>query len=124
MSDELKLIEGGVSAPNAVLTSLTMTGITSLLQQPTLEVAPGMTAIIGPNGSGKCSRKGTMVTLADGSARAIESLVDAALAGAVPEVLDDGFQTFASPEAIRVMTLDPKSLRLESRPVTAFVKRR
>ncbi|HEY8824855.1 MAG TPA: LAGLIDADG family homing endonuclease [Candidatus Limnocylindria bacterium] len=87
-----------------------------------LEFAPGITAVIGPNGSGKCLRFFSRVTLADGSERLIGDMVEEALASGPVEIIDDGF--IARPEAsVDVVSLDPDSLRLEGRRVSAFVKR-
>ena len=49
----MKVLDGGVGAPNAVLKTLTMTGFKSFVHTTHLEFAPGITAVIGPNGSGK-----------------------------------------------------------------------
>jgi chromosome segregation protein len=122
VSDELKVIEGGTSAPNAVLKTLTLTGFKSFVHQTHLEFAPGITAIIGPNGSGKCLRFFSRVTLADGSERQIGEMVEEALATGPVEVIDDGF--IARPNsAVEVVSLDPASLKIEARTVAAFVKR-
>ncbi len=124
MSDELKVIDGGSGQARAVLKSLDLVGFKSFVHKTHLEFAPGITAIIGPNGSGKCVAGSSRVTLGDGSERMIRELVDEALAQGPVQIMDDGFATAANPGRVAVMTLDPETLRLESRPVSAFVKRR
>src|SRR5262245_42681387 len=84
----------------------------------------GITAVVGPNGCGKCVDGDTLVTLADGRDETIRHLVESALQAADSvENLDDGFLTRANPQGVEILTLNPATLQLEPRPVFAFVKR-
>ncbi len=106
------------------LKRLELQGFKSFAPRTTLEFSPGVTAIVGPNGSGKCLVGSSLVTLADGSEVTIRTLVDDALAAArTVESLDDGELTRKNPRHIRVLSLNPSTLLLEARPVTAFVRR-
>ncbi|HEX8996848.1 MAG TPA: chromosome segregation protein SMC [Ktedonobacterales bacterium] len=106
------------------LKRLELQGFKSFAPRTTLEFSPGVTAIVGPNGSGKCLVGSSLVTLDDGRRIAIRDLVDAALADShETEALDDGALTRENPHRVSVLSLNPSTLRLESRPVTAFVQR-
>src|SRR5262249_45358304 len=86
---------------------------------------PGITAIVGPNGSGKCLVGSSLVSLADGRTSPIAELVHAALenTASVVEHLADGAQTYDNPADIRVLSLNPATLRVEACKVAAFVRR-
>ncbi|MBO0862376.1 MAG: hypothetical protein J2P21_28535, partial [Chloracidobacterium sp.] len=84
----------------------------------------GITAVVGPNGCGKCVAGDTLVTLADGSDVMIRELVESALRESDSvENLDDGYLTEVNPLGVEILTLNPSTLRLEPRSVSAFVKR-
>jgi chromosome segregation protein len=106
------------------LKRLHLHGFKSFATRTGLEFSPGITAVVGPNGSGKCLDGDSLVTLADGRDLPIRVLVDAALSAANSvETLDDGTLTRENPQDISILSLNPTTMRLEARPVTAFVKR-
>jgi chromosome segregation protein len=119
----MKVIEGGVGAPNAVLKTLTMTGFKSFVHRTHLEFAPGITAVIGPNGSGKCARSWSRVALDDGSEISIGELVESALKRHAIDVIEDGFIAYPLHPDVRVLSVDPSTGEIAARPVSAFVKR-
>ncbi|MCI0661711.1 MAG: AAA family ATPase [Acidobacteria bacterium] len=84
----------------------------------------GITAVVGPNGCGKCLIGSSLVTLSDGRDAPIRELVESSLENAKEiEKLDDGVLTRENPHNIEILSLNPTTLRLERRAVSAFIKR-
>ncbi|CAN5826296.1 hypothetical protein BH20ACI4_BH20ACI4_32860 [soil metagenome] len=84
----------------------------------------GITAVVGPNGCGKCVSGNTLITLADGSEVEIRDLVESALEKSfVREKYTDGFAAIENPDNIEVLSMNPTTLKLEPRRVSAFIKR-
>src|SRR5262249_6556542 len=107
-----------------MLKRLELIGFKSFADKTEFTFSDGLTAIVGPNGSGKCVTGDTLVTLADGRDIPIRELVEAALsASRSAEPLDDGVLTRENPHGVGVLSLNPATLRLEHRPVAGFVKR-
>ncbi|MBI4361034.1 AAA family ATPase [Candidatus Micrarchaeota archaeon] len=88
----------------------------------TVELERTFSAVVGPNGSGKCVRGDTRVLLSNGRLIPIRELVDEALSRQSSE-LDDGFVSLSSGQW-SVVSLNPSTLKMEGKPVTALVKRK
>ncbi|HLY30967.1 MAG TPA: AAA family ATPase, partial [Ktedonobacterales bacterium] len=109
----------------AYLKRLELHGFKSFAQRCALEFSPGVTAIVGPNGSGKCTSGDALVTLSDGSEVEIRDLVENALHNThAIERLDDGIVAHGNPRNVQVLSLNPMTFQIEARPVLAFVKRK
>ncbi|HQU83205.1 MAG TPA: hypothetical protein PKY59_08780, partial [Pyrinomonadaceae bacterium] len=84
----------------------------------------GITAVVGPNGCGKCVSGDTLITLSDGRELEIREIVENALQECfLTEKFDDGFLTRENPQDIEIISLNPNTLKLEPRKVSAFIKR-
>ena len=84
----------------------------------------GITAVVGPNGCGKCVDGDTLVTLADGRDVTIRELVESALRDSTGvEAMDDGTLTRSNPHNVEILSLNPITFRIEPRAVSAFIKR-
>ncbi|MCI0485834.1 MAG: hypothetical protein L0229_04450 [Blastocatellia bacterium] len=106
------------------LEKLQISGFKSFVDRAHLSFGEGITAVVGPNGCGKCLAGDSMVTLADGRDVQIRELVETALSDSRKiETLDDGVLTRENPQGVNILSLNPDTLRLEPRPVAAFIKR-
>jgi len=104
---------------------LEIVGFKSFCDKTTLHFEPGVTAVVGPNGCGKCLRYDSLVTLENGSKVKIGDLVENALLNSSRiENLDDGLMTSENGDNVKVLSLNLESLKIENRPVYAFIKRK
>jgi chromosome segregation protein len=104
---------------------LELLGFKSFAEKTTLHFEPGITAVVGPNGCGKCLKGDSLICLSDGSRVKIGELVENSLQNSVStEKIDDGFMVIENPRNLQILSLNPENFKIEPRPIYAFIKRK
>jgi len=107
------------------ITKLLLQGFKSFNRRTSIPLVKGFNVITGPNGSGKSCRGDAEVILPNGEIRRIEQIVNSALRRAKYKFkLDDGICTFENPEEVKVLGLDPETMKVVEKDVGAFIKRK
>ena len=86
--------------------------------------AKGFTTIAGPNGAGKCVTGETEVLLGSGESRQIQDIASEFLEKADrKQFLEDGVIGFIEEKGLEVISLNPRSMKIEKKRVSAVVKK-
>ncbi len=104
-----------------IIKKLHFKGFKSFAKPIDLEFGTGFNSVIGPNGSGKCTRGDTLISLADGSFIKIEEIVNKKLKTNKKIKIDDGY--IAKGDNTFVFSVDMRTYQITKRPIQAYVKR-
>ncbi|MDD9954188.1 MAG: chromosome segregation protein SMC [Candidatus Woesearchaeota archaeon] len=105
------------------ITRMEMKGFKSFAKPTELVFGKKFSSVLGPNGAGKSTSPDTEVLLGDGSVVKIGELVEKELENATEFLpLDDGVYCKNTSDTT-VLTLNPKTMKVEERPVGAFARR-
>ncbi|HLC50777.1 MAG TPA: LAGLIDADG family homing endonuclease [archaeon] len=101
-----------------------MMGFKSFAKKTQVLFPTNFSIIAGPNGSGKSARYSTEVILSNGEIRQVGEIIESALEKSRSKGhMDDGVLTFENPEDIEILSLNPRTMKVEKRPIGAFIKR-
>ena len=103
------------------INKIVMQGFKSFAKHTEIIFGGNFNCILGPNGAGKCVDGETLIYLENGSTVRIRDLVNEKLRNNA-QIMDDGFVAFDN--SAKVLSLDTKSLKIVSKKVQAFVKRK
>jgi len=102
-----------------------MQGFKSFAKRTIVSFPSNFSVICGPNGSGKCLVGNSKVMLDNGELLEIKELVDRSLENSNKiEKLKDGYLTKENPCNFKILTLNPRTMKFDTKPVFAFIKRK
>ena len=104
---------------------LELQGFKSFAKKTIITFPTNFSCIAGPNGSGKCLVGNSELILGNGNKRIIKDIVESAIKKSKKiEKIDDGYIAKDNPENINVLSLNPQTMKIEKKKVSAFIKRK
>ncbi|MFH1669395.1 MAG: chromosome segregation protein SMC [Candidatus Woesearchaeota archaeon] len=106
------------------INKLVMHGFKSFAKRTEILFGPEFNCVLGPNGSGKSCAFSTEVLLNNGKMMQIGKMVEDALKSSKKHhKIDDGVFTMENPSNLKTWGLDPKTMKVVEKNISAFIKR-
>ncbi|RLE38756.1 chromosome segregation protein SMC [Candidatus Woesearchaeota archaeon] len=107
------------------INKMVMRGFKSFAMKTEIPFGGTFNVVLGPNGSGKSCSYDTEVLLDNGELVKIGDIVEDNLKNSRFHIkMDDGVFTIDNPKIIRCLGLDPKTMKIVKKDISAFIKRK